>query len=82
MLANTLSRYWWMTLIRGLIWIVFGIVLFTQPLISLVALTLTFGAFALVDGIGNIVPRSEDARRTRTGGSCCSRASAESARAC
>ena len=55
MLANTLSRYWWMTLIRGLIWIVFAIVLFTQPLISLVALTLTFGAFALVDGIGNIV---------------------------
>ena len=38
-----------------LIWIVFGIVLFTQPLISLVALTLTFGAFALVDGIGNTV---------------------------
>ena len=25
MLANILSRYWWLTLLRGLIWILFGI---------------------------------------------------------
>jgi hypothetical protein len=55
MLATTLSRHWWMTLIRGLIWIVFGIVIFTQPLISLVTLTLTFGAFVLADGVGKMV---------------------------
>jgi len=55
MLANILSRYWWLTLLRGLIWILFGIVVFTQPTISLVTLTLTFGVFALVDGISNVM---------------------------
>ena len=55
MLANILSRYWWMILLRGLAWLVFGILIFRQPAISLVTLTLLFGAFALVDGIANTV---------------------------
>ena len=54
MLADTLSRYWWMTLFRGVISILFGIVVFTSPLISLVTLTLLFGAFVLVDGIMHV----------------------------
>jgi uncharacterized membrane protein HdeD (DUF308 family) len=44
-----------MILLRGLAWLVFGILVFTQPAISLVTLTLLFGAFALVDGIANTV---------------------------
>ena len=55
MLANILSRYWWMMLLRGLAWLVFGVLVFKQPAISLVTLTLLFGAFALVDGIGNTI---------------------------
>ncbi|HSL70204.1 MAG TPA: DUF308 domain-containing protein, partial [Longimicrobiales bacterium] len=55
MFANILSQYWWLILLRGAIWILFGIALFAQPGITLVALTLLFGAFVLVDGIGNIV---------------------------
>jgi uncharacterized membrane protein HdeD (DUF308 family) len=55
MLADTLSRYWWTTLLRGVVWILFGIVVFMRPGISLITLTLMFGAFALVDGIANIV---------------------------
>ena len=55
MFADTLKRYWWTTLLRGVIWILFGIVLFARPGISLVALMLTFGAFVLVDGIANVV---------------------------
>jgi Short repeat of unknown function (DUF308) len=54
MLANILSRYWWMTLLRGVIWVLFGLVVFSQPAISLVTLTLLFGAFALVDGIAAV----------------------------
>src|SRR5262245_15885231 len=46
MLANILSRYWWMTLLRGVIWVLFGLVAFVRPGISLVTLTLLFGAFA------------------------------------
>jgi uncharacterized membrane protein HdeD (DUF308 family) len=54
MLADTLSRYWWIVLLRGAIWIAFGIAIFTQPGISLITLTLLFGAFAFADGIVNI----------------------------
>ncbi len=55
MFANILSRYWWTTLLRGVVWIIFGIAIFTQPAISLVALTFLFGLFCLADGIANIV---------------------------
>jgi uncharacterized membrane protein HdeD (DUF308 family) len=55
MLSNVLSHYWWTTLFRGIAWILFGIVVFTHPGLSLVTLTLVFGVFALVDGIGNVV---------------------------
>ncbi len=55
MFANILSRYWWMTLLRGVIWIAFGIMLFTQPGVSLATLMLLFGAFVLADGIGTVI---------------------------
>ncbi len=55
MLADSLSRHWWTTLLRGVLWILFGIVLFTRPLLSLLTLTLLFGAFVLADGIVHVV---------------------------
>jgi uncharacterized membrane protein HdeD (DUF308 family) len=55
MLADILSRYWWMTLLRGLFWILFGIVIFTRPGISLLSLTLALGVIMFVDGIINAV---------------------------
>jgi uncharacterized membrane protein HdeD (DUF308 family) len=55
MFANILSQYWWLILLRGVISVLFGIAVFMQPGISLLVLTLFFGAFVLVDGIGNIV---------------------------
>jgi len=55
MLANILSRFWWTTLLRGIIAILFGIMLFTRPGISLASLVLVFGAFALFDGIMSVV---------------------------
>src|SRR4029450_9029037 len=55
MLASLLSRFWWMTLVRGVLWILFGLVIRAQPGISLLTLTLTFGIFAMADGIGCIV---------------------------
>jgi uncharacterized membrane protein HdeD (DUF308 family) len=55
MFSNILSQYWWMTLLRGVIAILFGVLLFVMPGVSLLSLTLLFGAFVLVDGIGNIV---------------------------
>jgi len=54
MLSQVLSRYWGTTLLRGVAWMFFGLVVFGWPGISLVSLTLLFGIFALADGLGNI----------------------------
>jgi uncharacterized membrane protein HdeD (DUF308 family) len=55
MLADILSRYWWMTLLRGLFWILFGIVIFTRPGITLLSLTLALGVIMFIDGLINAV---------------------------
>jgi uncharacterized membrane protein HdeD (DUF308 family) len=54
MLSQILSRYWWATLLRGVAWVLFGLVVFAWPGMSVLTLTLLFGAFVLADGIGNI----------------------------
>jgi uncharacterized membrane protein HdeD (DUF308 family) len=50
-LASVLSRHWWLLLLRGLAAIIFGVLTWTQPGISLAALVLLFGAYSMVDGI-------------------------------
>lgn len=51
MLAKAMSRYWWVALIRGLIAILFGLVAFALPGITLATLVLFFAAFAFVEGL-------------------------------
>lgn len=50
-LAETLSRNWWVLLLRGIVALLFGVLTFMQPGISLASLVLLFGAYALADGI-------------------------------
>jgi uncharacterized membrane protein HdeD (DUF308 family) len=50
-LAETLSRNWWVLLLRGIVAILFGVLSFMQPGISLASLVLLFGAYALADGV-------------------------------
>ena len=50
-LAQTLARYWWLILLRGIAAIIFGVLAFIWPGITLVTLVLFWGAFTLVDGI-------------------------------
>src|SRR4029453_10105014 len=54
MLSHILSRYWWATLLRGVASVLFGLVVFAWPGMSVLTLTLLFGGFVLVHGIGNI----------------------------
>lgn len=54
MIAEIMSRYWWMTVLRGLFWILFGVVLLVSPGISLLSLTLAFGIVMFADGILNV----------------------------
>jgi uncharacterized membrane protein HdeD (DUF308 family) len=50
-----ISRNWWMLLISGLAAIVFGILTFIYPGITLGILVAFYGAYALVDGIFTII---------------------------
>ncbi|HKQ97228.1 MAG TPA: HdeD family acid-resistance protein [Candidatus Polarisedimenticolia bacterium] len=50
-LVTILSRNWWVLLVRGLIAITFGVLTWLRPGISLAALVLVFGAYALTDGV-------------------------------
>ena len=50
-LADTLSRSWWMLLLRGIVAIAFGLLTFARPGITLASLVLLFGAFSLADGV-------------------------------
>jgi uncharacterized membrane protein HdeD (DUF308 family) len=61
--VDTLTQNWWVFLVRGIMGIIFGVITFFQPGISLAALVLLFGAYAFVDGIFAIV----SAIRRRTG---------------
>jgi uncharacterized membrane protein HdeD (DUF308 family) len=54
MLSTILQRYWWMILVRGILAILFGILVFTWPGITLLTLILLFGFYALADGIANV----------------------------
>ncbi|MGO8855925.1 MAG: HdeD family acid-resistance protein [Steroidobacteraceae bacterium] len=49
-LGSILSRNWWLMLLRGIVAIGFGILIFAKPQISLQVLVYLFGAYALVEG--------------------------------
>ena len=51
LMLQGLARYWWLILSRGIAAIVFGVLAFIWPGITLAVLVLFWGAFALVDGI-------------------------------
>lgn len=50
-MAVALARNWWALLLRGLAALLFGIVAFIYPVLTLAVLALLFGAYVLVDGI-------------------------------
>lgn len=49
--VGQLPRHWWLVALRGLAAIVFGILAFVWPGITLQVLVLFFGAYAIVDGV-------------------------------
>ncbi|HVH06477.1 MAG TPA: HdeD family acid-resistance protein [Myxococcota bacterium] len=55
MFSELLARHWWLFLLRGLISILFGVLAFVWPGITLASLVLVFGAFAFADGVFALV---------------------------
>jgi uncharacterized membrane protein HdeD (DUF308 family) len=55
MLLDTLKRHWWVPVLRGVVAIIFGMMAFVYPGLTVAVLVLLFGAWVLVDGIFRIV---------------------------
>jgi uncharacterized membrane protein HdeD (DUF308 family) len=54
-MLHTLAANWWALALRGLVAVLFGLLTFFLPGITLVTLVLLFGAYALVDGVFNLI---------------------------
>jgi uncharacterized membrane protein HdeD (DUF308 family) len=50
-LADTLAHNWWLLALRGLAAVIFGVMAFILPGITLFSLVILFGVFALVNGV-------------------------------
>jgi uncharacterized membrane protein HdeD (DUF308 family) len=55
MLLETLKHHWWVPVLRGVVAIIFGIIAFVYPGLTVAVLVLLFGAWVLVDGIFRII---------------------------
>jgi uncharacterized membrane protein HdeD (DUF308 family) len=53
--VHRIAEHWYIPLIRGLIAILFGLLVFWHPFAAVAALVILFGAFAFVDGIATLV---------------------------
>jgi len=54
-MLHALAKCWWLVLLRGIAGIVFGILAFVWPGLTLAALVLLYGAYALVDGVFSLI---------------------------
>ena len=54
-MVHALAKNWWLLLLRGIAAIIFGLLAFAWPGLTLVTLILLYGAYALVDGVLAII---------------------------
>ena len=50
-MLHALANNWWLLLLRGLCAILFGVLTFAWPGVTLLTLVLLYGAYALIDGV-------------------------------
>jgi Short repeat of unknown function (DUF308) len=66
-MLHALAKCWWLLLLRGIAAVLFGLLAFIWPGLTLVTLVLLYGAFALVDGVISLVAAfTGSAKRART----------------
>jgi uncharacterized membrane protein HdeD (DUF308 family) len=66
-LGDMLSRNWWLLLLRGVVAVLFGVLAFTWPGLTLFALVILYGAYALTDGVLAIAAAIRGRGRTPVG---------------
>jgi len=71
-MVRSLAQNWWALVIRGVAGVLFGIGALVWPPAAVAVLVLLFGAYALVDGIFNIVPQCADREKAVAGDGWCS----------
>ena len=54
-MLHLLARYWWALALRGVLAVLFGLLAFFIPGITLLSLVLLFGAYVFLDGIFDLV---------------------------
>jgi uncharacterized membrane protein HdeD (DUF308 family) len=54
-MLHSLARNWWALALRGFMAVLFGLLAFFVPGITLLTLVLLFGVYALVDGLFNVI---------------------------
>lgn len=54
-MVHALAKNWWMLLLRGVAAIIFGVLAFAWPGMTLLTLIMFYGAFALIDGVLAVV---------------------------
>ena len=54
-LLHALAKNWWLLLLRGIAAVVFGVLAFAWPGLTLLTLILLYGAYAFIDGVIAIV---------------------------
>ena len=54
-MLKSLSRSWWLFLLRGVAAIIFGVIAIVAPQATFLALVIVFGVYALVDGVLAII---------------------------
>jgi len=54
-MLQALAQHWWLLLLRGLVAVLFGVLAFFWPGITLVSLVLVYGAYAIADGVLSLI---------------------------
>ena len=72
-MTTVLGRNWWALAIRGVLAILFGLIAFLNPGLTLAAVVLLFGAYAVVGGVFTIVAGVRAAERHEASSNVASR---------
>lgn len=54
-MRKNLADYWWLVVLRGVFAILFGLVAFVWPSLTVGALVIMFGAYVLIDGVSLLI---------------------------